>query len=144
MGSLRQVTAGAAAALVTVAAGCVSNHFSEAYVARTEMVGLSRDEVRMCAGFPEETDVADEREIWSYSKNVRAGAGMNVPVLPGLVGAQLSLSSGGDCSLQILFEEDRVRRIAYAGNNDSFAGRNAVCAPLVAECVDYARSRATP
>jgi hypothetical protein len=131
----RQALRASSAALAAALGACIPNQFSAVYQARAAMVGLDRNEIRMCAGFPSRTYSENNLDIWSYEKSARSPAGISVPVFP--VGASVSVTGGGDCRLQILFREGRVERIAYAGASNAISGRNEFCAPLVNECVRY-------
>jgi hypothetical protein len=122
-------------------AGCIPVGFATVQQARTQMLGLDRNEVRMCAGFPTKTYTEKNLEIWSYEKTAPPAAGLSLPVLPMTLGASMTLNGGGDCRLQLMFQNGKVTRIAYAVANSSVSGQNERCAPLVSECVRYARSR---
>ncbi|SER20892.1 hypothetical protein SAMN05216548_11341 [Faunimonas pinastri] len=128
-----------ALATLLVTAGCVPNPVSPVEDARTQLIGLRQNDIRMCAGFPTKVFTEGDVDIWSYEKSQPSSAGVSVPVLPNLVGASVSLNGGGDCRLQVRFDKGRVTRIAYAGDSNAVSGRNAVCTPLIAGCVRFAR-----
>ncbi|MCX5497028.1 hypothetical protein OSH11_20150 [Kaistia dalseonensis] len=105
-------------------------------------MGLSQADIRMCAGFPQRTSrESDGSEIWSYETAVSSGGvTVNAPVLFGAASTSVSMKpGGGNCRAQIRFVDGRAVRLTYAGDNDTSYGRNTVCAPIVAACVDYAR-----
>ncbi|MGQ7792383.1 hypothetical protein ACUN0C_08255 [Faunimonas sp. B44] len=129
-----------ATALMT--AGCVANRFGPVQEARSALIGFSDTDIRMCAGFPTKAHRQGDVEIWSYEKATPSATGVSLPVLPTMIGASMSMSGGGDCRMQVLFEGQKVVRIAYAGANDAISGRNQLCAPLVAECVRFAHEKA--
>ncbi|MEF2072284.1 hypothetical protein [Consotaella aegiceratis] len=122
--------------------GCmVPNEFSSVERARQSVLGFSKDDVVMCAGFPTRTRVNDDAgtEIWSYEFDEKnGGATVTAPLVFGLATPSINYSSGGDCKVQFLFIDGRVRRLAYAGDNDAASGRDTLCAPVIDDCVSYA------
>ena len=52
----------------------VAGEHSTVAAARTEMVGLTEAELRMCAGFPDETsDSGQDGQIWSLRRSAQRG-----------------------------------------------------------------------
>ncbi|MYZ48164.1 hypothetical protein [Propylenella binzhouense] len=123
-------------------AGCVTSRFGPVQEARTALVGLNENEMRLCAGFPSKRYEQNTLEIWSYEKTTASSVGVSLPVLPTIVGASMNVNGGGDCRMQVVFQNGKVTRIGYSGANDSISGRYAFCAPMVAECVRFAREKA--
>ncbi|SJZ48535.1 hypothetical protein [Consotaella salsifontis] len=121
-------------------AGCtVTNKYSSVTMARSMLLGFTKDDVIMCAGFPTRTRVNGDTEIWSYEyKDQAGGATLTAPLVLGMATPTLNYSAGGGCKMQVLFVDDRVRRLAYAGDNDSAAGRDMLCTPIVDDCINYA------
>ncbi|WP_330999196.1 hypothetical protein [Oryzicola mucosus] len=113
--------------------------------ARTEMLGLNGDDVRMCAGFPTRTaTTSDGGQIWSYERaKPRGNINLVMPTgAAGLfpsVGGSANLAPGGYCNAQIRFEDGKVVKIAYAGDNNQPSSVNALCSSIVDGCVVYAR-----
>lgn len=113
--------------------------------ARTEMVGLSHTQLRMCAGFPDATSPqGEDGEIWSYrSPTHRGHANLVLPatsvgMLPA-VGGAVNLSPGGYCHTQVRLHDGRVVEVEFSGDNNRPSSRNALCTTLVDSCVAYAR-----
>lgn len=113
--------------------------------AKTEMVGLSEAELRMCAGFPTASaDLGEDGRIWTYQREVRRGS-LNVVVptnslgaLPAL-GGSVNVAPGGYCHTQVRLMGGRVTEIAFAGDNNEPNSLNALCVAMVDGCVAYAR-----
>jgi hypothetical protein len=115
--------------------------------ARTEMVGLSEAELRMCAGFPDATaDAGPQGQIWSFRRSAERG-NTNL-VLPATtfgafpaVGGAINVAPSGYCHTQVRLVEGRVAEIEFSGDNNRPSGRNALCATMVDSCVAYARRK---
>ncbi len=129
-----------AVATALAAASCVPVPGRETLVqsAKTALLGLTEDDITLCAGFPDHKQVKNNINIWSYEYST---AGNNVavsaPVLSGIANTSVNYSSGGNCHVQFLFIDGQVRRVAYAGDNDTAAGRDALCEPVIDDCLRY-------
>ncbi|WP_075215404.1 hypothetical protein [Mongoliimonas terrestris] len=121
--------------------GCTARYdFSTVEVARTAMVGLSGQDVRMCAGFPDRTSTEDGVTVWSYEQETKGnGLTVSTPVLFGAANTAVNMSSGGSCRVQVRFKDGRVDRVAYAGDNDGPRGRDSLCTPVIDDCITYAQ-----
>jgi hypothetical protein len=115
--------------------------------ARTALVGMSETDVRMCAGFPSRTADIQSGQIWTYERTINRGGlnlalpNIDVGTIPAL-GGSLSVAPGGYCNMQVRFSNGRVAEVEYAGDNDLPRRRNALCEPLIDECVTYGRTPA--
>ncbi len=115
--------------------------------ARTEMVGLSEADLRMCAGFPSEAvEMGEDGKILSYQRVVQRG-NVNVVlptssfgILPS-VGGSMNLAPNGYCHTQVRLVNGRVAEVAFAGNNNQPGSLNALCVSIVDGCLDYARKK---
>ena len=115
--------------------------------ARTEMVGLSETELRMCAGFPDATsDRGVEGQIWSFRRSTQGGntslvlPATTLGVLPA-VGGGISIAPSGNCNTQVRLVEGKVAEVEFSGDNNRPGGQNALCATMVDSCVAYARRK---
>ena len=113
--------------------------------ARTVLLGMSETDIRMCAGFPSRTVDIQSGQIWSYERTINRG-GVNV-ALPNIaigaipaLGGSVSVAPGGYCNMQVRFDSGRVVQVEYAGDNDLPRRRNALCEPIIDECVTYAHA----
>jgi hypothetical protein len=116
--------------------------------ARTEMVGLSESELRMCAGFPDATaDAGPQGQIWSFRRSAQRGntnlvvPATTVGVLPA-VGGAINVAPSGYCHTQVRLVDGRVAEVEFSGDNNRPSGLNALCATMVDSCVAYARRKA--
>lgn len=142
----RRALSGLSLACALLAAGCaVPDRYTQVDHAKSMLVGLSEDDVTMCAGFPDRRQERENIDIWSY-KHKTDGGNVNVsaPVLSGIANTSVNYSSGGNCSVQFLFVDGRVRRIAYAGDNDTASGRDMLCAPVIDDCMRYVAEAPRP
>lgn len=138
---LHRAVTGATLILGVALSACTTSERT-VQTARSSMVGLSQADVRMCAGFPQRTSrERDGSEIWSYeASSASGGVTVSAPVLFGAASTSVSMKpGGGSCKTQVRFVDGMAVRVSYAGDNDSSYGRNTVCAPIVAACVDYAK-----
>jgi hypothetical protein len=114
--------------------------------ARTELVGLDADDVRMCAGFPAATSqTTDGGSIWAYRRDMPRGNWNVVNPSITLFGAipavntSRSVSSGGNCSTQFRFADGKVRQVEFAGDNNTATDLNGLCVSMIDNCIVYAR-----
>jgi hypothetical protein len=115
--------------------------------ARTEMVGLTEAELRMCAGFPDATsDNGRNGQIWSFRRSAQRGntnlvvPATTVGMLPA-VGGAINIAPSGYCHTQVRLVERKVAEVEFSGDNNRPSGRNALCATMVDSCVAYARRK---
>jgi hypothetical protein len=115
--------------------------------ARTEMVGLSETELRMCAGFPDATsDRGSEGQVWSFRRSTQGGntslvlPATTLGVFPA-VGGGVSIAPSGNCNTQVRLVGGKVAEVEFSGDNNRPGGRNALCATMVDSCVAYARRK---
>jgi hypothetical protein len=125
----------------------IAGEDSTAASARTEMVGLSETELRMCAGFPDATsDRGSEGQIWSFRRSTQGGnTNLVLPattfgMLPA-VGGAVNIAPSGNCNTQVRLVEGKVAEVEFSGDNNRPGGRNALCATMVDSCVAYARRK---
>lgn len=123
----------------------ITSEHSTAAAARSEMLGLTKTQIRMCAGFPSDmVDVGEDGEIWSFrTPNQRGNMNVALPattygVLPA-IGGSFNLSPGGFCHTQVRLMNDVVTEVEFSGDNNRPSSRNALCTSLVDSCVVYAR-----
>ncbi|GGE09239.1 hypothetical protein GCM10011390_30430 [Aureimonas endophytica] len=111
--------------------------------AKTALLGFSEQDVRMCAGFPQEQLTENGVTTWSYrATNSESGLSLSAPLW--IANTNLKVGGGGYCRAQFQFEGGHLTGLAYAGDSDSAQGRDALCAPIVNGCLAYARDRARP
>ncbi len=139
----RLLPAVAAAAMLC---GCVGPAaYGVLSAARSDLSGLTKADVAMCAGFPSEIRQIGGGEIWSYVHKInRAGLNLSLPGVGGLysgVNTSFSVPNSAECRAQIRFVDGKVVEVAYAGDNDTAQGRDLVCLPIVDDCVAYTHEK---
>ena len=129
-------------------AGCASH---QAHQVQAWAAGRSLAELEQCAGKPTATDaLADDTSIaqWDYAE---PQGSTSIPVPLALVSdaaslllwpigamsgsAAVSVTSAGACHAIATVRDGRVAQLRYAGPNGAISGSDAVCAPIMRECL---------
>ncbi|WP_108662151.1 hypothetical protein [Acuticoccus kandeliae] len=127
-------------ALATVLGSCAARDSQQAAVGKDAIVGLTKTQVRMCAGLPTKTVTADGAEIWSYERVVAGGSSITLPTVPSVVpipGPSFSQANSAYCHAQVRFKENKAIEVAYAGATAVMGAPDAACAQIVQGCVRY-------
>ena len=130
-----------------------ANPSHQAQLAEKTLVGWSLSRVEQCAGKPSVTDTLPNGisiAQWDYVEPSGTTA-IPVPIaaladLASLLIAPITLlaSSGtatvgianvGSCHVIMTIENNIVTKIRYSGANGGLSGRDAVCAPVIRECL---------
>jgi hypothetical protein len=120
--------------LATLLGACATGEARTAGEARNQLVGLSRTDLMMCAGFPTKTEqVGPQHELMTYERDTKDGGGVNL-ALP-VIGGVSYTGQGGYCHATFEIVDGAVARLGYAGDNDQPGAPNATCAPLVRDCL---------
>jgi len=128
-------------ALCVFMCACAARDAEIAGRARSELIGLSDNDLRMCAGHPANEDKVPGGVIWMYEHGAASSDGLTItPVIP-VVGAQIGQPDGGYCRTQLKLVGGKVTEVSFAGATDLWGGRDAVCAPIVRNCLDYRKGR---
>ena len=133
----------AGAALIALAvAGCAAREAGEA---RAWAAGRALADLESCMGVPTRTDARDGLvwAEWDYSEptTTQSIPFADIALLPVTLPVSLasagsaSIASAGSCHAIATVRDGRVTAFRYAGDDDGFAGRDAVCAPLVRGCL---------
>lgn len=121
--------------LLIFVSACAERDAENARTAKEALLGYTQSQIRMCAGLPTGTSKDGAGEIWMYEHAAASPGGItpSIPTLP--VGVQVSGASGGYCRVQLRFTAGRVAEVQYAGASDLLEARDAVCGPIVRNCV---------
>lgn len=119
--------------------GCAIENADIALRGKSELVGLRERDLLMCAGHPTNEDNIPGGKIWMYEHGQATGGFVVQPVIP-LAGAQLADPNSGYCRVQFRFAAGQVAEVSYAGATSSWGRKDAICAPIIRNCLDY-RSR---
>lgn len=118
-------------------AACVSTPLAtRVQTAKSSLLGMTKQDVRMCAGFPQRHHEEAGMTTWGYETRSQAG-GVNLSAPLWIANTNLSITGGGNCQAQFQFEDGRLTRLAYSGDNDGPQGRETLCAPIVEGCLIY-------
>ncbi len=124
-------------ALLVSLGSCAARDASIADDARTQMIGVRADDLRLCAGPPDKRENSEAGEFWTYDRNPPAG-GVSMPVP--VTGGSVSLTGAGICRVTFQLVEARVTRISVNGASELGVARDAACAPVVQGCLRLLRA----
>jgi hypothetical protein len=117
--------------------GCANNKFQRAQVARTaqtQMIGMSRHDLLMCAGVPIREVKDGNTDFMAYSGGGDS-TGVAAGVRNGAVGTAVVSSKHRYCEVTFALEEDKVVKVEYTGRTGGYATSGEQCAFVVANCV---------
>jgi hypothetical protein len=125
-------------ALIVILAGCAARQAELAKLGRSELVGLSERDIRMCAGLPAKDQNGKDEKIWMYEHNATSPGGVEPPALPwiGQVG-----HVDAYCRVQVRFVRGKVAEVSYAGASDIAGASDAACGPIIKACLTYPARR---
>ena len=124
-----------------VLAGCAMEDSERVQQARSSLVGLSRADLFLCAGFPGKRERIDTvREMMTYELGGGSGSGLNLN-LP-VVGALNLTGAAGYCRATFELIDARVTRVGFSGDKNLPAAPDALCAPLIRACLEWPRDAA--
>jgi hypothetical protein len=120
-----------------ITTGCAVHDADLALRGKSELVGLQKNDLLMCAGHPANEDTIPGGKIWMYEHaNVDQSVITVAPTLP-LVGTAVTPPSAGYCRVQFRIMRDKVTEVSYAGATDEWGRRDAGCAPIIRNCIEY-------
>jgi hypothetical protein len=124
-------------------ASCGAGDAVVASSARTALIGLPADDLRLCAGIADREATSQGGVFWTYDRSLPA-FGFSSPI-PGF-DAGVNFSGAGECRVTFQLVDGRVRRIGYASAREAGISTDAACAPVVRGCLRMLRdgSLATP
>jgi hypothetical protein len=126
-----------AAAVLFILPGCANNKFERSEVARTaqtQMIGMSRHDLLMCAGVPIREVKDGTTDFMAYS-----GGGDSTAVATGVTNGStstiLASSKHRYCEVTFVLDDDKIVKVEYAGRTGGYATSGEQCAFVVANCV---------
>jgi hypothetical protein len=118
-------------ALCAALGGCAFQRAEIAQDARTQMVGLSKEQVLACMGAPANKAAEGKTEVWGYS----SGNGMTVTDASyGRFGGT-AISSSRFCNVNVVMTGGQVSAVNYAGPTGGLLTAGEQCAYAVDACV---------
>lgn len=136
------LTASIAVTMALVLSGCGSFERVElAERAKSELVGLSKEELLACMGAPSEQASAGDTEVWDYDSGVETVAtttGSATATNRRFFGSQITSFHRLYCEVSVVIEQDRVTRINYQGNTGGIFSEGEQCSYVVENCLQAA------
>lgn len=133
------VTGSTIATLSLMLAGCGSFERAElAERAKSELVGLSKEEILNCMGAPSERASAGDTEVWDYESGVETFAtttGSATATNRRFFGSQVTAIHRLYCEVSVVIEQGRVTRINYRGNTGGLFSEGEQCSYVVENCL---------
>jgi len=126
-------------ALMLLLSGCAAQEAETAARGHQELVGLSQADLLMCAGHPNNQDHTPRGDIWMYEHGLATTGVTVTPTIP-LAGVSIA-PPNGYCRVQLRLVRQRVAEVSYAGATDLLWAEDAVCAPIIRNCLDYRQAR---
>jgi hypothetical protein len=122
--------------------GCAIEQAEVSRSGKSELVGMNENDIRMCAGHPTNEDKYKGGAIWMYEHGATAPGGVTVaPVLPVLPFGGATIGEGnGYCRVQLRMVNGKVSEVSYAGATSVLGERDAACAPIIRNCLDYRKT----
>lgn len=119
------------AVLGFVLGGCAFQRAEIAQDARTQMVGMSKEQVLACMGAPASKAAEGVTEVWGFN----SGNGMTVvDASYGRYGGS-AVASSRFCNINIVFAGGQVATVNYAGPTGGLLTAGEQCAYAVNACV---------
>jgi hypothetical protein len=114
-------------ALATALGGCAFQRAEIAQDARTQMVGLSKEQVLACMGAPANKAAEGATEVWGFA----SGNGMTVAT----ASYGTAVASSRFCNINIVFGGGQVSAVNYTGPTGGLLTAGEQCAYAVDACV---------
>jgi hypothetical protein len=118
-------------ALGAALCGCAFQRAEIAQDARTQMVGLSKEQVLACMGAPASKAAEGSTEVWGYA----SGNGMTVASASYDRYGGTAVSSSRFCNINIVMTSGRVTAVNYTGPTGGLLTAGEQCAYAVNACV---------
>ena len=119
------------AALLLLLSGCSIARHNTAVDAKTELVGLDKEDLYMCAGVPDRTTVLNGHEYVTFDNSELTSQALTLPI----IGGGLTGEEEQFCRTTARLDNGKVTAISYAGDTGAFYAKNEQCAYTIATCV---------
>jgi len=122
-------------AIVSIASlsGCKYNRVKAAQAAKTELIGMSKNELLSCAGVPDKAASSNGVEFLSYRSGGETNYSANT--FYGYNTTTLINSSHRFCDITITLKNDKVQRVSYSGKTGGLLTQGEQCAYVLENCV---------
>ncbi len=121
-------------AATPLVSGCDTIDSHTARNAQEQLVGMSRADYYTCSGLPNRTQMVKgvDYETWDFQPYTPDNSlSATLPLVGGI-----SLGAGGTCHATVVFADDKVSAITYAGDTGGVLGHVAECVSLVNHCLN--------
>ena len=117
-------------------AGCARLHRSEiASQAQTQMVGMSKKDLYLCAGVPVRQETVEGLEFLTYvGGGDSTGVGVGTAATPN-VGVGVMSSQRRYCEVTFVLDNGVVKKVNYQGRTGGLISKGEQCAFVVENCV---------
>jgi len=118
--------------LLVAFAGCSTGDALMVSNARKKLIGLTADELRLCAGIADREAETSRAVFWTYDRTAPSSSISGaIPTM----GLGMSLSGSGDCRVTFELVSGQVARVGVSAARDSGPLTDAACAPVVRGCM---------
>jgi hypothetical protein len=119
-----------------VLTGCASRRADVASRAQTELIGMSKKELLLCAGTPGRQDKVNNLEFLTYSSSEDGGSGvgLGLSIAPAL-SVGVGTSTRRYCEATFVLENDLIQKITYRGRTGGPLAKDEQCAFIVDLCL---------
>jgi len=120
-----------AVGLALVLQGCALQRAEIAQDARSQMVGMTKEQVLSCMGPPANKAAEGATEVWSYD----SGNGMQVADISGDRYSATAVSTRRFCKINVVMTAGAVSAVNYTGPTGGLLTAGEQCAYAVNACV---------
>lgn len=106
--------------------------------AKTDLVGMGKEDLYSCAGVPDVRDQYNGVEIFEYKQTHQVESPLN---LKGPFSLELDLGGKGLCNAIFRIENSKVVRLEYVGPSATAFGPLAACEPLIKACENFVKGK---
>ena len=122
--------------IAAATSGCARLHRAEvATQAQTEMIGMSKKDLYLCAGVPARQAQIEGLEFLTYlGGGDSTGAAVGTSISPGVAVGAIS-TRRRYCEVTFVLDNGIVQKVNYQGRTGGWASQGEQCAFVVEKCV---------
>ncbi len=126
------------AAICLTLQGCAARRADVASRAQTELIGMSKKELLLCAGVPGRQEKANNLEFLTYTSggDSSTGVGLGFSIAPAL-SLGVGTSAQRYCEATFVIENDVVQKVTYRGRTGGPLTKDEQCAFIVDLCLKH-------
>ena len=124
--------------LLAALSGCSVQRAETAAIAKTQLVGMTKEQVLQCMGGPASTARAGNTEVWTYYSGGDAYTSGNATAYT--FGSTTTAYANARtrtryCKIDLILNDDRISRVNYSGRTGGIITEGEQCAFAVQNCV---------